>query len=210
MKLTGIKRIIKEDFPPEIQKWIDTLLYPLNQNIEQTKEALTQNLNIEDNLLATVKTLTLDGTSVITANSTAGSAVLTNPVYYNATIANPTLGGQETYGVQVGQKIDGVGITEGTTIAKVGATITLSSPVQYTQTNGEFVAGGKFPFKFTHGLTVRPTIVLVAKIVDTVALKAPLARGVFVHWDLEGDNIVIKALTGLQAGKRYNVSFLIF
>jgi len=50
----------------------------------------------------------------------------------------------------------------------------------------------------------------VAKIEDMAVLKAPLAKGVFVQWDLDGNNVVIKALTGLQAGKKYKVSFLIF
>jgi hypothetical protein len=204
MKPGGIKRIIKEDFPAEIQKWIDTLLYPLNQNIEQTKLILDKNLTFEDNILASIRTLTLDGTSLLIADSTADSNVLTNPSYYQATIDGTV------YGIQPNLKVDGEGVLPDTLIAIVGTNITLSLPVQYTQTKGEFVVGGSFPFKFAHGLTVRPSVVMVAKIEDTAILKAPLTRGVFVQWDLSGDSIVIKALTGLQAGKRYKVTFLIF
>lgn len=204
MKPGGIKRIIKEDFPVEVQKWIDTLLYPLNQNLEQTKLILDKSVTFNDNILATFKTLTLDGSTVLTANSTAGSAVLTNPAYYQATIED------KTYGVQPNLKVAGDGVLPGTFIDKIGTTVTLTQPVQYTQTNGEFIVGGMYPFKFSHGLSVRPSVVLVVKVEELTPLKPPLANAVFAHWDLDGDNVVLKAVSGLQAGKRYKLTFLIF
>lgn len=60
-KLTNIKRIIKEDFPSEVQKWIDKLLVPLNNSITQVTFALTNQLTLSDNMLAVVKEITLKG-----------------------------------------------------------------------------------------------------------------------------------------------------
>ena len=55
-KLTNIKRIIKEQMPADVQKWIDTLLYPLNNAISQITYALANQLTISDNFLGSVKT----------------------------------------------------------------------------------------------------------------------------------------------------------
>lgn len=204
MKPGGVKRFLKEDFPAEVQQWIDTLLYPLNQNIEQTNLILDGNVTFQDNILASIRTFTLDGTSVVTADSTAGSSVLTNPTYYQATV------GDAVYGIQPNYKVAGDGVLPDTFVQSVGSTITLTQPIQYTQTNGEFIVGGTFPFKFLHGLPVRPTVVLVVKVEEITPLKPPLARSVTAHWDLDGNQVVLKNVTGLQAGKRYKVTFLVF
>lgn len=59
--LTNIKRIIKEDFPSEVQKWIDKLLIPLNNAISQFTFALNNQLTITDNFLGVLKEVTLKG-----------------------------------------------------------------------------------------------------------------------------------------------------
>lgn len=59
MKISGIKRIIKEQLPASVQPWIDQLLYPLNNAISQFTTALTNQLTITDNMLGAVKTYTL-------------------------------------------------------------------------------------------------------------------------------------------------------
>lgn len=61
MKLTNIRRIIKEDFPSDIQKWIDKLLIPLNNAIAQFTFAMNNQLTITDNFLAEIKVIQLRG-----------------------------------------------------------------------------------------------------------------------------------------------------
>lgn len=58
-QLSNIKRIIKEQLPADVQKWIDALLIPLNNAISQFTYALTSQLTISDNFLGSVKTFTL-------------------------------------------------------------------------------------------------------------------------------------------------------
>lgn len=58
-QLNNIKRIIKEQLPSDVQKWIDQLLLPINNAISQLTYALTNQLTISDNFLGTVKTFTL-------------------------------------------------------------------------------------------------------------------------------------------------------
>lgn len=58
-RLSNIKRIIKEQLPSDVQKWIDTLLFPLNNAIAQFTSALTNSLTITDNLAGNVKTFKL-------------------------------------------------------------------------------------------------------------------------------------------------------
>lgn len=59
MKISGIKRIIKEQLPSSILPWIDQLLLPINTAISQFTTALTNQLTIEDNFLGSIKTFTL-------------------------------------------------------------------------------------------------------------------------------------------------------
>lgn len=58
-KLTNIKRILKEQMPSDVQRWIDNLLFPLNNAISQFTNALSNQLTISDNFLGSVKTFTL-------------------------------------------------------------------------------------------------------------------------------------------------------
>lgn len=204
MKPRYIKRIIKEDFPEEVQEWIDTLLYPLNAQIEQTNLILEKNITLNDNIVAAFKTITIEGASVIRADTTAASNILSNVVYYQGNIDGKICGLQE------GQKIQGVGIVPGTTVQTVsGSTVTLSQAVQYTQKGAEFLCGGLFPFTFQHGLTVRPEIVLLVKTEDTASIKPPLISGVTAQWELLGSSVVISSVTGLTAGRQYKLTFLV-
>lgn len=58
-KINNIKRILKEQLPSDVQKWIDNLLFPLNNAISQFTYALTNQLTISDNFLGSVKSFTL-------------------------------------------------------------------------------------------------------------------------------------------------------
>lgn len=204
MKPRYIKRIIKEDFPPEIQEWIDTLLYPLNQNIEQFNDILDKNVTLNDNIIAAFKQLTITGCSMIKGDTVAGSNLIQNASYYQATIEGVN------YGLQEGQSIQGVGLNSGTTVISVaGSNVGLSQNALYAQTGADFMVGGNFPLTFSHGLTVRPSVVLIVKVDDTSPLQALQTQAFSAQWDLDGNNVIVKAIPGLQAGRQYKVTFLI-
>lgn len=52
MKITGFKRVIKEDFPQDEQPLIDRLSNALNSYLEQLYYAFNNNISIRENLLA--------------------------------------------------------------------------------------------------------------------------------------------------------------
>lgn len=81
MKPRYIKRISKRDFPEEVQKWIDILLYPLNASIEQTGAILEKNISLYDNLSANVRTIQVSGCSQIKGDTTQGSNTILNASY---------------------------------------------------------------------------------------------------------------------------------
>lgn len=58
-KLSNVKRIIKEQMPSDVQKWIDTLLFPLNNTISQLSNALANQLTITDNMQGSIRSFTL-------------------------------------------------------------------------------------------------------------------------------------------------------
>jgi hypothetical protein len=58
--LSSIKRILSESFP-EV-KWIDRLLGPLNQFIEEVNRALNNQLTVAANMDGVVRTVEIDGT----------------------------------------------------------------------------------------------------------------------------------------------------
>lgn len=58
-RLSNIKRIIKEQLPSDVQKWIDQLLIPINDSTSQFTYALTNQLTISENMLGTVKQFNL-------------------------------------------------------------------------------------------------------------------------------------------------------
>ena len=56
----SIRRLLLEDFPDQAE-WIEKLLQPVNQYMEQSAAALRA-LTINDNMLGAIKTVELDGT----------------------------------------------------------------------------------------------------------------------------------------------------
>jgi hypothetical protein len=59
-KIPNLKRIITEDFKPEVQSWIGKLLQPLNTFMEAVSTALNKGLTIADNFDGQVTTITID------------------------------------------------------------------------------------------------------------------------------------------------------
>lgn len=204
MKPRYIKRISKRDFPEEVQKWIDILLYPLNASIEQTGAILEKNISLYDNLSANVRTLQVSGCSQIKGDTTQGSNTILNASYYQATIEG------KNYGVQIGQPIKGLGLANDTTITNiVGSTITLSKPCNYTQKEAEFLSGGFFPVRIAYTLDFRPSSVIISNITDLEGNPTHISSGVTPQWRLENKEVVIDGISGLQAGKTYSVTFVI-
>lgn len=62
-RVPDLKRLTKEDFPPEYRDLINKLAFPLNSHMEQVRSALNKNINFE-NLAQELKTLSF------TTNST--------------------------------------------------------------------------------------------------------------------------------------------
>lgn len=204
MKLISIKRILKDDFPPEVQQWIGTLLFPLNTNIEHTSEILQKNVTLTDNIAAEVKTIQVVGSSMITGNSTAGSNLITNASYYQAIIDGAT------YGVSANQSINGLGLPPGTVITSVnGNTLTLSQNSSISQTGAKYLSGGFFPLNIQHTLSFRPTAVFISNVTDLQGNPTYIAEGVTPQWRLDSQNVIIDGISGLQAGRTYNITFVI-
>lgn len=275
-KIVSVKRIYKEQFPNDVQKWIDQLLYPLNNALSQFVFAFNNNITLSDNLIAATKSFTLTGTSIITGDTTTGSNTIQNAEYYQYTPTNGT-----NYGVQNNLIVQGIGITSGTTISNIydmvfsttatiptvtssspkvltsvvgasnfqigqaitgpgipsgtvitavgsttltmsnpsslstaitGAVITttpsilLSNPVTATQKNAKIIVGGQFPYSFQHGLASRPTILLLDSCIESTANPPPATEGIYIDWAVSGSNIIINNITGLTAGRSYNIT----
>jgi len=60
-RLPSIKRIVAEDFPSEVQKWVGKLLQPLNSFFESTHAALGKGLTVADNFDGMLKTVEVSG-----------------------------------------------------------------------------------------------------------------------------------------------------
>ncbi len=61
MKITTVRRINKEDLAKsgDVPKWIDSLISPLNDFLEQVTSALRNRLTFEDNFQCSFKTIKL-------------------------------------------------------------------------------------------------------------------------------------------------------
>lgn len=202
-KIVNVKRIFKEQFPPDVQKWIDQLLYPLNNAIAQFTFAFNNNITLSDNAVAVTKTFTIVGSTVFSGDMVAGAATLTNCKYYQYNAPNVTQG----YGLQVNVPVQGIGIPQATLVSSIsGTNVVLSAPCTATQLNAKILAGGQFPYTFQHGLATRPTILLLDSVLETSASPPTIMEGVYVDWFVNGSNIVINNITGLVAGRSYNVT----
>lgn len=204
MKPRSIKRINKQDFPPEVQAWIDILLYPLNASVEQTNIILSKNISLSDNIAAEVRVLRIEGCSEITASTTSGSNTLINASYYQSTIDGVN------YGAQVGQAIWGLGIPPGTLITSVsGSSITMSQACTITQTNAGLLCGGFFPLRIAFTIDFRPSSVFISSVTDINGNPTYISSGVTPQWRLDGNEVVIDGISGLQAGRSYNITFVL-
>jgi hypothetical protein len=72
MKMSGYKRFLKTDFPSESQALIEKLSYSVNNGIEAVYGALNKNITLKDNILCTVKDISIEVDALGTpkANST--------------------------------------------------------------------------------------------------------------------------------------------
>lgn len=59
MKIPSFKRLVYTDFPQQYQQLVEQLSYTVNNSIESITQALTNNISLRDNLLTSVKDVTL-------------------------------------------------------------------------------------------------------------------------------------------------------
>jgi hypothetical protein len=78
------------------------------------------------------------------------------------------------------------------------------------------ITTASFPYSFTHGLNVQPTIVFIGQIQEAVngtAVQTPtiLTTPAIAQWQLgsNGTSIQILNITGLDSTKSYNVTFVV-
>lgn len=72
MKLPSFKRLLKTDYAQQFQQMIETLSYSINNAVEALNNALSNNVSLQDNVLCTVKTFTVqvDSTGAPTTSTT--------------------------------------------------------------------------------------------------------------------------------------------
>jgi len=54
-KVKGIKRLSKNEYPKEVQEWVDILLTPLNEALDGIMNALRNKITSSDNLYVEIK-----------------------------------------------------------------------------------------------------------------------------------------------------------
>lgn len=59
MNIPAFKRILKTDYAQQFQAMIDSLSYSINNAIESLNNAMKNNISLQDNILCTVKTLSV-------------------------------------------------------------------------------------------------------------------------------------------------------
>jgi hypothetical protein len=77
--LPTIKRVQRSDLGGDIPEWVDSLLSPLNQFIEEVYSAFNKNLTIPENVKGQIKNLTFRTSS----NYTSASKEFTEITYLN-------------------------------------------------------------------------------------------------------------------------------
>lgn len=66
MKIKGIKRLGKDEYPKEVQGWIEILLTPLNEVLDSVVNALRGKLTASDNFLSETKEFTFTHDTYLT------------------------------------------------------------------------------------------------------------------------------------------------
>lgn len=71
MKVPSLRRLYYTDFEQQYQKLVEQMSYTINTSFESIIQALNNNISIRDNLLASVRdvTLTVDATGTPTSTS---------------------------------------------------------------------------------------------------------------------------------------------
>ena len=64
MKLPTFTRIIREDMPFKVQKWIDKLISPLNSFMLTVRNGLNKGMTINDNMAGAIKKVLVRGNAV--------------------------------------------------------------------------------------------------------------------------------------------------
>lgn len=72
MIIPSFKRLLKTDYAQQFQQMIETLSYSVNNAVESLNNAMDNNVSLQDNILCTVKTFTVqvDSTGTPTTSTT--------------------------------------------------------------------------------------------------------------------------------------------
>lgn len=80
MQIPSFKRLLKTDYAQQFQQMIETLSYSINNAVESLNTAMTNNVSLQDNILCTVKTFTVQ----VNANG-APTTTTTFPLTFKGT-----------------------------------------------------------------------------------------------------------------------------
>ena len=81
MRIPNLKRLYYTDFEQQYQKLVEQMSYTINTTFETIIQALNNNISIRDNLLASVKDITLSVDSTGKPTSPAAFSISnTNPI----------------------------------------------------------------------------------------------------------------------------------
>lgn len=191
------RRMLVEDYPADQQQWIGKLLQILNQFMDETTFALSNNVSLTENAYVQVKTLNFKGNSSILGTISSGSNSITNA--------------SSTYDLITGMSITGDGIPVNTTITNiVGTTITISNNATKTITGVPLIVGSNFPLNFQYTLSGNPIGMHILDIYENVNNPLPIATGVNINWEYINGQIIIRHISGLRANIDYTATFLVY
>jgi hypothetical protein len=191
-----VKKLLVEDFPPEQQEWIAKLLQPINLFIEQVNFALINDLTLQENARAQVRTVTFNGNATIHGDLTSGSPTITNV--------------DSTVSLTTGVSVIGTGIPSGATISGVsGDSVTLDQNATATSVGDTFIVGNNFPVSFQYTLNTSPYGVIMVELYENQSNPEVIPNANRVDWELLNGQIVINHISGLKLNTPYSATFLV-
>ena len=108
-------------------------------------------------------------------------------------------------------KINNLLIAGGSATAniKLERGILLSQAAIGTALGAKINCGGSYPMYFQYNMAVRPTLVYIGAIVENSANPEVIKVAPFIDWGLGQNQVIIRNITGLTAGKEYTITFVL-
>lgn len=195
-RLPSKKLLLVEDFPAEVQSWIDKIIRPLNLFMEETVTALNKQLTYGENFLAQIKDTEVIGNAIVSGTLTLGSAVIESV--------------SSTVNITSGYAITGTGIPVSTVVLSVsGNTITMNKVATISKVES-ITIGNNFPISFQYTLNVKPIGLFI---VDAFEMNTGnpeiMKQALYADWEYSAGNIIINSVTGLKLQQKYSIKFII-